>query len=120
MVVTRTIATLRSKNIVVELSISKTLVEPDVEMIKANATLKDGSILYISEAVGEGWREYSYHWQRKGELIRRWDNAPHYNGLRNFPHHTHKGNQVLPCDDVNLTDVLAYIEKEIKKRVSNL
>lgn len=46
MVVARTITTLRSNNIVVELRISKTLVEPDIEMIKANATLKDGSILY--------------------------------------------------------------------------
>lgn len=78
MVVARTITILRNKSIVVDLRILKTLVEPDTEMIKATATLKDGSVLHISEAVGGGWREYSYHWQRSKKLITRWDNAPHH------------------------------------------
>ncbi len=115
MVVARTITLLRSHSIVAELRISKTLIEPDVEMIKANATLRDGSILYVSEATGEGWREYSYHWQIKGKLVKRWDNAPHHKDLPNFPHHVHEGNQVMPSIDVNLTDILVHIEAEIKK-----
>ena len=37
-------------------------------MIKAEATLEDSSTLYVSEAEGEKWRDYSYHWQRNNEL----------------------------------------------------
>ncbi len=70
MVIIRTITILRNHNVVVDLSIIKTLVEPDVELIKAKATLIDGSILHISEVIGEGWRDYSYHWQRNNTLIR--------------------------------------------------
>ncbi len=79
-----------------------------------NATLKDGSVLCVTEAVGESWREYSYHWQRQGKLIKRWDNAPHHKGLPNFPHHIHNGKHVLSGGDINLMDVLTYIETEIK------
>ncbi|TDA70435.1 MAG: hypothetical protein D9V47_01440 [Clostridia bacterium] len=42
---------------------------------------------------------YSFHLQAAdGTLIKRWDNAPHYPWLKNFPHHLHDGmrNQVLP------------------------
>ncbi len=64
MVVARNLTLLRSHKIVVEVRILKTLIEPDIEMIKAIATLKDGSALYVSEAEGVDWREYSYHWQK--------------------------------------------------------
>ncbi|MFZ3168763.1 MAG: hypothetical protein WA130_14195 [Candidatus Methanoperedens sp.] len=45
MVVARTIAILRNHSLVNELRIVKTLVDPEIELIKANATLKDGSTL---------------------------------------------------------------------------
>lgn len=116
MVVVRTITILRNHSVVVELRITKTLVEPDIEMIKANATLTDGSLLYVSEIMGADWRDYSYHWQRDGRLIKRWDNAPHHKGLPNFPHHIHDGDNVLSGDDVNLTDILSFIEIKLKKQ----
>lgn len=85
-------------------------------MIRANATLTDESVLYVSKIMGEDWREYSYHWQKNGVLIRRWDNAPHHRNLSNFPHHVHDKNDVLPSDDVNLTDILTFIETQLKKQ----
>jgi len=114
MVVARTITILRNHCLVIELRISKTLVDPEIELIKANATLKDGSILFVNEVVGENWREYSYHWQKDDKMIRRWDNAPHHNDLPNFPHHVHDENKILSGEDVNLTDVLMYIEGKIR------
>jgi len=95
------------------LRITKTLVEPDIELIKANATLKDGSVLYVSEVAGAGFRDYSYHWQKGDELMKRWDNAPHHKELPDFPHHVHEGANILSGPAVNLTDVLAYIETEL-------
>lgn len=47
---------------------------------------------------------YSFHLQAAdGTLIKRWDNAPHYPGLENFPHHLHDGmrNQVFPSVAMN-------------------
>lgn len=115
MVVARTIAILRNHSLVNELRIVKTLVDPEIELIKANATLKDGSTLFVNEAIGENWREYSYHWQKDGKIIRRWDNAPHHKDLVNFPHHVHDGNDILSGEDVNLTDVLNFIEDKTRK-----
>jgi hypothetical protein len=35
-------------------------------------------------------RKYSFHWQKKsGEMISRWDNAPHHTHISTFPHHRH-------------------------------
>lgn len=35
--------------------------------------------------------KYSFHWQdAQGQLIKRWDNAPHYPDLPNTPHHVHE------------------------------
>lgn len=35
---------------------------------------------------------YSYHWSSKqDQLIRRWDNTPHFPNLAGFPHHIHDG-----------------------------
>ena len=116
MVVVRTITILRNHSAVVDLNITKTLVEPELEMIRANATFTDGSMLYVSEINGEDWRDYSYHWQRNGILIRRWDNAPHHKELPNFPHHVHDEDNILSGDDVNLTDILSFIEAQLKKQ----
>lgn len=113
MVVARNLTLLRSHKIVVEVRILKTLIEPDIEMIKAIATLKDGSALYVSEAEGVDWREYSYHWQKNDKLIMRWDNAPHHKDLPNFPYHVHDNRNVTLSEDLNLADVLAYIEMQI-------
>jgi hypothetical protein len=79
MVVARTISILRNNSLVIELHISKTLVEPESKM------------------------------------IRRWDNSPHHKELPNFPHHLHDENDILSGGDVNLIDVLMYIETEIGK-----
>jgi hypothetical protein len=52
---------------------------------------------------------YSFQWMDAGDnLIRRWDNAPHYPHLPNAPHHIHDGEQgtVLPGTAMSITQVL--------------
>lgn len=59
---------------------------------------------------------YSYHWQRADQqLVKRWDNAPHYPNLATYPHHIHDGdeNHVLPCPNVKLIDILTMIRQII-------
>ena len=64
--------------------------------LRARLTLSNGDLLEFSEYVtlsSTGQIEvvtYSYHWaDASGNLIRRWDNAPHFPHLSNFPHHIH-------------------------------
>ena len=74
------------------------------------------SKLYIKEHVSEEDYIYSFHWQDKnGDLIIRWDNAPHYKNIKTFPHHKHTKNGVEESDEVCLEDVLKYIENYLKK-----
>jgi hypothetical protein len=48
--------------------------------------------VYAAESEGAiQTRKYSFHWQdAQGQLIRRWDNVPHYPDLPNAPHHVHQ------------------------------
>ena len=64
--------------------------------IRGNITFIDGSRLYIREfveveiSINRG--KYSYHYiNQKGDLIFRYDNAPHHQKLNfpSFPHHKH-------------------------------
>jgi hypothetical protein len=55
---------------------------------------------------------YRFHWQdKRGNLIRRWDNTPHHPRLRNFPHHIHDGKtgKVTSGRPVNILTVLDEI-----------
>ena len=49
---------------------------------------------------------YSYHWtDAHGNLIYRWDNAPHHPGMSGFPHHYHAG--FLPQDQVQTSEPMS-------------
>jgi len=59
---------------------------------------------------------YSYHWaDAEGNLIRRWDNTPHFPDLSNFPHHVHDGltQTVSPGQSMNIAAVLDEIAQRL-------
>jgi len=78
----------------------------------------DGSLLEIEETMVVGRitvtkRRYSYHYQdSQGELIFRYDNAPHHPELPDFPAHKHVGGQEKPepAPAPDLADVLCEID----------
>ena len=83
--------------------------------IKIRAILINKDILHVREYVSTSENMYSYHWQRdSGELVCRWDNAPHYTHLKTFPHHKHALKEVKESVDTTLEDILKRIEKELK------
>jgi len=84
--------------------------------LKIKAVLVDGSVLHIREFVSEDEYNYSFQWQKDGNLITRWDNAPHHKDIETFPHHKHVGSKdnVQPSGEISLEDVLGVIEEEIK------
>jgi hypothetical protein len=59
--------------------------------LKAQVTLCDGSILHIKQIMlAENTFKYAYHWQsQNGDLLCRWDNAPHWPDIATYPHHKH-------------------------------
>ena len=81
--------------------------------LKATLFLKDGSQLFIKDYVFlDGTRKYAYHWQDStGQLLSRWDNAPHWKEVKTFPHHRHieRGGQVESSPVRTLEDVLKFI-----------
>lgn len=58
---------------------------------------------------------YSFHWQnRKGKLIKRWDNVPHHKELGSFPYHLHfHSGEPIESKPMTLKKVLKEIEKVI-------
>lgn len=77
--------------------------------------LKNGFQLHVAEftvVTSSVTRlKYRYHLQRaNGEIVARWDNAPHHPLVTTFPDHKHTGDgQVLPSPKMSLQDVLAEI-----------
>ena len=59
--------------------------------LKGIIYFKDKSTLYFKQIVLEGSKfKYAYHWENKnGDLICRWDNAPHWPNVKTYPHHKH-------------------------------
>jgi hypothetical protein len=60
----------------------------------------------------DGSQKYSYHFQNdKDEIIFRYDNAPHWNKLENFPHHKHIDNQIYNSKIVSIEEIFAEIRQ---------
>lgn len=84
--------------------------------IRGQLRFFDGSILDFGEVVILQNRQivklrYSYHYQdESGELIFRYDNAPHYPKLPTHPHHKHVGTAVESAEVPDLSEVLREIE----------
>jgi hypothetical protein len=87
--------------------------------IKGRLKFTDGSLLDFGEVILLQNREivklrYAYHYQNaSGEVIFRYDNAPHYPNLPTNPHHKHVGSAVEPAQVPDLSEVLREIEQFI-------
>ena len=112
MTVSHILAVLSSSDLVMNVEVIEMNVEPKVQSLRAKATLKEGYVLYVNEGIGESYRRYSYHLQKEDKMMRRWDNAPHWRGIRTFPFHLHLPNNDKPieCGEVFVDDVLSEIK----------
>ena len=84
------ITALRRSPLVKDLEVIEVIEEESVQFLRVRAEITDGSLLYVRELIFSDHSKYSYHWQtRRGKMLLRWDNAPHYPDLLNSPHHFH-------------------------------
>jgi hypothetical protein len=81
--------------VVTSYRVSRREIAPSDGKLRLKAVLRDGGTVELFEYVAESHGQirllkYSFHWQdAQGNLIRRWDNAPHYPHLPGAPHHVH-------------------------------
>jgi len=87
----------------------------------AKVEFPDGSLLHVIEA----WIieqnsircvHYTYHYQnREGDLIFRYDNAPHHPEIETYPEHKHVAARVVAARRPDLAEVLREIDDIIYK-----
>lgn len=88
--------------------------EDTVQLLKIKATVKDGSVLYVTELQTTGYQKYSYHWQNEGgEMLIRWDNSPHYRNLKTYPHHMHEYGKIKPSHRITVEEVINVIKSSL-------
>ena len=93
--------------------------------LRARLDLGDGSQLEFSEYVQYSPASeiavvtYSYHWaDASNQLIKRWDNTPHFPDLPSFPDHIHDGatGQVMSGQPMSIFAVLGEIASVLNDR----
>jgi len=88
-------------------------------IIQGRLKFHDGSLLDFDEVILLRREQlvklrYAYHYQNEaGELIFRYDNAPHYPNIVTYPHHKHVGFAVEPTQVPDLSEILREIEELI-------
>ena len=92
-------------------------VTPEGTKFECQLRFYDGSRLVISELVEEVRKraihriDYKFHYQdADGNLIFRYDNAPHHPHIPTFPDHKHEGDAIVEAEPPDLSDVLAEID----------
>ncbi len=61
--------------------------------------------------------KYNFHWQdATGNLIRRWENAPHHPELDNYPHHVHAKDTVSASSEIGIRTVLSVVKSILNQR----
>jgi hypothetical protein len=95
---------------------------PQEGFIRIRARLSNGDLLEAFEFVvampdGIETQTYRMHWQGEdGGLRRRWDNAPHHQGISTFPHQVHLSpERVASSDPMTIVKVLAFLEEEFQR-----
>ena len=108
---------LSTSEIVQELMVLVLVEDPGKPGIARQSIFERRICLYITEAFGKGFRSYSYHIQKDGKMVRRWDNAPHWPEMKTFPHHFHMNSEkeALECQEFFALDVLREIKVIIKR-----
>jgi len=81
-------------------------------MLRGRLLFVDGSMLEFMEYLQEENRlKYRFHlMDKEGNMVFRYDNAPHHKDVSSFPHHKHLSGNVAESDDKGIMDVLDEIE----------
>jgi len=94
----------------------------DTVYLKGSILFIDSSTLDIAIFAKESLKtisveKYRFHYLDKhGQMLFRYDNAPHHHELSSFPHHKHIGNRTISSSQHGLKDILNEITAIILKK----
>lgn len=114
------LAQLSSSAVVVSFRIVRRRIRDRDGHLRVRCVLTNGDLLEFSEYVLLSEEDiqvadYSFQWQSRFSLIRRWDNTRHHAQISTFPAHVHIGTDenVKESSPMSLDRVLEIIEGEI-------
>lgn len=92
-----------------------------VALFRYKLTMSDKSLFELTERLVEekgtlSTNKYRHHWQSSdGQVIKRWDNAPHHPEIDTFPHHLHDAseNNVIRHSEISGLDALTTVISSI-------
>ena len=91
---------------------------PNEGMLRGRLLFVDGSMLEFMEYLHRERRlKYRFHLiDKEGQMIFRYDNAPHHN-VSTFPHHKHLADSVVGSEERGIMDILSEVEHLIYKGI---
>jgi len=115
-------ASLTASPIVKDIEILDEFITSVSGFLDCRVLLIDGSELYVSEyftVLKDRIKrdKYSYHLQKRGELLIRWDNAPHHKELSTFPFHAHRKDGVHESKEMTVEDILEELSEIIQEEL---
>lgn len=89
-------------------------------MLSGRLLFVDGSMLEFMEYLKEENRlKYRFHLiNKEGDMVFRYDNAPHHRDISSFPHHKHLPGNVSESNEKSIMDVLDEIETLISNAMA--
>jgi len=108
------VSLLKQSKLFTDIDVLELVDEGAVQLLKVRAVLKDASTLHVTELHTADFQKYSYHWQAgNGDILLRWDNAPHHKELKTFPHHRHEENKVLPSHRITVDELIEELKNKL-------
>jgi hypothetical protein len=112
--------TIASSSIILSSNIQKHF-SPDGKAVymKGNLIFVDSSVLEIAMFVSETpeavkIEKYRLHYMKSnGQMLFRYDNAPHHPEIASYPHHKHTPDDIISSTETSLKDVLKEISASI-------
>lgn len=93
-------------------------IDPQTTILKGEIRFIDGSQFHFMEYIGQQTHDYRFHYMDDDEnLIRRWDNAPHHQELKNFPFHVHTSEEVKSSKEFTFPEIVEKVENLIIERI---
>ena len=90
--------------------------DPNTGSFRIKGYIKVDSFIEIFEFLFEGEiTKYSYTFIESNQTTLRYDNAPHFKKIKTFPHHKHIKDEILPLDNVQLTEFIKKVKEILKK-----